>query len=80
MWNVKSVYETVQKADIGMTPIEPTSELLKGTAVPLWQAKSENRLKLKMLIGFPVVATPSPAHESIIESGGNGFFANSRAD
>ena len=80
MLNVKSAYETVRNADMGIIPIEPTSELPKGTSVPLWQAKSENRLKLKMFIGFPVVATPIPTYESTIESGRNGFFANSRAD
>ncbi len=80
MWTAKTVYGAMQNADIGIIPIEPTSDLAKGTSVPVWKAKSENRLTLKMSIGLPVVATPIPAYEPVIESGKNGFLANSRAD
>lgn len=80
MWTAKSVYIAMQNADIGIIPIEPTSELAKGTSVPTWQVKSENRLTLKMAIGLPVVATPIPSYEPVIESGKNGFLANSHAD
>lgn len=80
VWDAKSVYVAMQNADIGIIPVEPTSVLAKGTSVPIWQVKSENRLTLKMAIGLPVVATPIPSYEPIIESGRNGFLANSRAD
>jgi glycosyltransferase involved in cell wall biosynthesis len=80
MWDAKSVYLAMQNADIGIIPIERPSELAKGTSVPIWQVKSENRLTLKMAFGLPVVATPIPSYESVMESGKNGFFADSRAD
>ncbi len=63
-----------------MIPVEKTTELAKGTSVPTWRLKSENRLTLKMAIGLPVIATPIPSYQSIIESGENGFLADSRAD
>jgi len=80
MWESKSVYTAMQDADIGIIPIEPTTNLAQGTSIPVWQTKSENRLTLKMSIGLPVIATPIPAYEPVIESGSNGFLASSRSD
>jgi glycosyltransferase involved in cell wall biosynthesis len=42
-----------------------------------WKVKSENRLTLKMAMGLPVVATPIPAYEPVVEQGVNGFLARS---
>lgn len=80
MWDAKSVYSALQNADIGIIPIEPSPDLAQGTNIPVWRIKSENRLTLKMSVGLPVVATPIPAYERLIESGRNGFLANSRSD
>jgi|GEM_PF-994514 len=71
-WGPVSVYETMQAADIGIIPIEvdpvrdPTGE---------WKLKSENRLTLMMAMGLPVVATPIPSYEPVVEQGVNGFLA-----
>ncbi len=71
-WGADSVYQAMQRADIGIIPIEvdpvrdPTGE---------WKVKSENRLTLKMAMGLPVVATPIPSYEPVVEQGINGFLA-----
>lgn len=76
-WGAESVYDEMQSADIGIIPIEvnpvrdPTGE---------WKVKSENRLTLKMAMGLPVVATPIPSYEPVIEQGVNGFLASSLND
>jgi hypothetical protein len=80
MWQAKSVYDTMLSADIGIIPIEENGVIVRGTTTPVWKVKSENRLTLKMSIGLPVVATPIPSYESIIESGVNGLFAKGRLD
>lgn len=73
-WGADSVYQAMQRADIGIIPIEvdpvrdPTGE---------WKVKSENRLTLKMAMGLPVVATPIPSYEPVVEQGINGFLARS---
>lgn len=76
-WGDESVYDAMQRADIGIIPIEvdpvrdPTGE---------WKVKSENRLTLKMAMGLPVVATPIPSYEPVIEQGVNGFLARSSGE
>ncbi len=76
-WGAESVYEAMQAADIGIIPIEvdpvrdPTGE---------WKVKSENRLTLMMAMGLPVVATPIPSYEPVVEQGVNGFLARSLDD
>jgi glycosyltransferase involved in cell wall biosynthesis len=76
-WGPDSVYDALERADIGIIPIEhdpikdPTGE---------WRLKSENRLTLKMAIGLPVVATPIPSYEPVIKQGVNGFLARSQGD
>lgn len=76
-WGADSVYDAMQRADIGIIPIEvdpvrdPTGE---------WSVKSENRLTLKMAMGLPVVATPIPSYEPVIEQGVNGFLARSNGE
>ena len=76
-WGAESVYDAMHSADMGIIPIEvdpvrdPTGE---------WKVKSENRLTLKMAMGLPVVATPIPSYEPVIEQGVNGFLARSLDD
>lgn len=76
-WGPESVYEAMRSADIGIIPIEvdqvrdPTGE---------WKVKSENRLTLMMAMGLPVVATPIPSYEPVVEQGVNGFLARSLDD
>jgi len=72
-WDPVGVYSHLEQADIAIIPIDRD-----GPAY--WQLKSENRLTLKMAMGLPVIATPIPAYEPIVESGRNAFFAASRAD
>lgn len=78
-WHPEDVYERLRCADVGLLPIE-TSDGHANETPPAWKVKSENRLTLMMSIGLPVVATPIPSYESIVEHGVNGFFARSRAD
>ena len=72
-WGSESVYAAMQRADVGIIPIEvdperdPTGE---------WRLKSENRLTLKMAMGLPVIATPIPSYEPVIDQGVNGFLAH----
>ncbi len=79
-WHPSGVYEQMQASDIGIIPIEPNNDPAGQAAVPRWMVKSENRLTMKMSIGLPVVATPIPAYEAILEHGVNGFLARSRQD
>jgi glycosyltransferase involved in cell wall biosynthesis len=74
-WDADGVYAAMLQADIGIIPIE--TDLAQG-AVWRWQVKSENRLTLKMAAGLPVVATPIPAYEPVIQQGENGFMASSQ--
>jgi hypothetical protein len=76
-WHPVAVYELLRSADVGILPIDapPPSD---AAMVPSWMVKSENRLTLKMAIGLPVVATPIPSYEAIVEHGVNGFLARSR--
>ena len=76
-WTAEHVYTAMQQADIGIIPIE-TSE--SQGAMTGWQVKSENRLTLKMAMSLPVIATPIPAYEPVIEQGQNGFLAGSKAE
>jgi glycosyl transferase family 1 len=80
-WSIDGVYEALLRADIGIIPIDTSDTFIHPEAtVPAWQLKSENRLTLKMAIGLPVIATPIPSYESVIEHGRNGFLARSRED
>lgn len=76
-WTAEHVYTAMEQADIGIIPIETST--LEG-AITGWQVKSENRLTLKMAMGLPVIATPIPAYEPVIEQGQNGFLAGSKAE
>jgi len=77
-WDSAGVYDAMQKADVGIIPIDALPQHLEGQAPPMWKVKSENRLTMKMCVGLPVVATPIPSYEPIITHGENGFFARTR--
>lgn len=79
-WDPVSVYKEMQRADIGIIPIDTNCEKIFGKIVPNWKVKSENRLTLKMSVGLPVIATPIPAYKPLIEQGVNGFLAESKQD
>lgn len=75
-WHPTGVYGELHCADIGLLPVNTDS-----TAQTLsWQVKSENRLTLKMSMALPVIATPIPSYEDVIEHGVTGLLARSRAD
>jgi glycosyltransferase involved in cell wall biosynthesis len=76
-WGADSVYAAMQRADIGIIPIE--EDLVRDPAGE-WKVKSENRLTLKMAMGLPVVATPIPSYEPVIEQGVDGFLARSKGE
>jgi glycosyltransferase involved in cell wall biosynthesis len=79
-WGAESVYGDMQRADIGLIPINPSDEKSDTASPPDWMRKSENRLTLKMSMALPVIVTPIPSYEAIIENGVNGFLARSRQD
>nr|WP_315244055.1 glycosyltransferase [uncultured Albidiferax sp.] len=78
-WHPLGVYQWLQSADIGIIPIETPPGPPGASVPPSWMVKSENRLTLKMAMGLPVVATPIPAYECVIQQGVNGFLAEDRA-
>lgn len=79
-WDSEGVYAEMMRADVGIIPVETTASETNTLASPAWKVKSENRLTMKMSIGLPVVATPIPSYESVIEHGVNGLFARSERD
>ena len=79
-WDPENVYREMTQADIGIIPIETPADEPSVDASHSWKNKSENRLTLKMSIGLPVIATPIPSYEAVIEHGVNGFFAHSSRD
>lgn len=79
-WDPEGVYERIRRADVGIIPIDTSLDVRTGAPAPDWKVKSENRLTLLMSAGLPVIATPIPSYESIIEDGVNGYFARSRTD
>lgn len=77
-WDPVSVYEHMKGADIGIIPVDTSLDIDPELNQPsFWQVKSENRLTMKMCIGLPVIATPIPSYEVLIDQGRNGFLANS---
>jgi glycosyltransferase involved in cell wall biosynthesis len=79
-WDPVGVYQHMQAADIGIIPVDPVAEQQAASTVPNWMVKSENRLTMKMSLGLPVVASPVPAYQPVLEQGKNGFLATSPAD
>lgn len=79
-WDRDGVYREMMRADMALIPVEtPAAESGAGVP-PAWKVKSENRLTMKMSMGLPVIATPIPSYEPVIEHGVNGFFARSTRD
>jgi glycosyltransferase involved in cell wall biosynthesis len=80
-WSTAGVHQAMRSVDAGLIPIDTTEQRCPPTApVPSWKLKSENRLTLLMAAGLPVVATPIPSYEDVIEHGRNGWFASSPRD
>lgn len=80
-WSQQNSYAAMWNADVGIIPIDTSGDSSAiATHPPAWKVKSENRLTMKMAIGLPVIATPIPSYEPIIQHGLNGFFASSRDD
>jgi len=64
----------MRQADIGIIPIDQEDNP-EG-----WNLKSENRLTMKMCVGLPVIATPIPSYQAVVEHGRNGFLARTQTD
>ncbi|WP_280154018.1 glycosyltransferase [Piscinibacter sp. XHJ-5] len=79
-WDPVGVYSHLREADVGIIPVDHEPSASGVVDVPSWMVKSENRLTLKMSIGLPVVASPIPSYEAVIEQGVNGFLARSPAE
>lgn len=80
-WDPVGVYDHMQQADIAIIPIKKEPEYTQGELPPPdWVVKSENRLTMKMAIGLPVIATPIPSYESVIEQGINGYLARTHQE
>ncbi len=79
-WSPDTVWREMISADIGVIPILNSADVESGGLPPDWKRKSENRLTMKMSAGLPVVATPIPSYEAVINHGQNGLFASSAAD
>jgi len=79
-WDARGVYETMRHADIGIIPIDTQPAHKPPLPPPHWKIKSANRLTMKMCVGLPVVATPIPSYERVIEQGRNGFLAQSHEE
>jgi glycosyltransferase involved in cell wall biosynthesis len=79
-WRLETVYDELLQGDFGIIPVEPETAVGPGLSVPWWMVSSENRLTLMMSLGLPVIASPVPAYEPIIESGRNGFVARTPED
>jgi glycosyltransferase involved in cell wall biosynthesis len=79
-WDPVGVYAQMCQADIGIIPIDTLPPHAPGQVPPSWKVKSENRLTMKMAVGLPVIATPIPAYEPVVEQGRTGFLARSAAE
>jgi glycosyltransferase involved in cell wall biosynthesis len=79
-WDISTAYNAMAKADIGIIPVDTTASRLPGEQVSYWQVKSENRLTMKMAVGLPVVASPVPSYQPVIQQGINGYLADDRAE
>lgn len=79
-WSKERVRENLLIADIGIIPIDTTPIQLPHELPPFWKRKSENRLTLMMSAGLPVIATPIPSYEPIIQHEVNGYFAQTRTE
>ena len=67
-WSRETALRELREADVAVLPCLDT---------PSARAKSNNRLTLFMGAGIPVVASPIPAYQAIVDHGENGFLAES---
>ncbi len=79
-WSPEGVYNEMSQSDIAVIPIDTSPKSDGLGMLPTWTVKSENRLTMQMSMGLPVIATPIPSYEPVIEHGVNGFFARSTCD
>lgn len=79
-WDREGVYREMMKSDIAIIPVETSAGEPAPGVPPAWKLKSENRLTMKMSMGLPVIATPIPSYEAVIEHGVNGFLARTNRD
>jgi glycosyltransferase involved in cell wall biosynthesis len=79
-WNLEGVYHEMLQAQVAIIPVDTQASDYGAANPPPWMVKSENRLTMKMSVGLPVIATPIPSYEKVIEHGVNGFFARSSQD
>lgn len=79
-WDSVGVYRHIAEADIGIIPVDMHSEQPVPGSVPNWMVKSENRMTMKMSMALPVIASPVPSYEPVVEHGVNGFLAQSRGE
>lgn len=79
-WDSVGVYRHIAQADIGIIPVDMHSEQPVPGSVPNWMVKSENRMTMKMSMALPVIASPVPSYEPVVEHGVNGFLAQSRGE
>jgi hypothetical protein len=79
-WDPVGVYKMLLSADLAIIPVDHARQVGDDLPPQGWQLKSENRLTLKMSIGLPVIATPIPSYQPVIEQGTNGFLAACRTD
>lgn len=79
-WHPDTVYDHMMISDVGIIAVDTKNNIIPSSKSSYWQVKSENRLTMKMALGLPVIATPIPAYEKVIEHGKNGFFAHTRRD
>lgn len=80
-WTMEGAYEELRAAHVGLIPSEISTYIKPPHfPVPSWQVKSENRLTLMMSVGLPVVATPIPSYQAVIQHGHNGYLALDRGE
>lgn len=76
-WNIGTVYSLLPDYDIGLIPqdLNPNPN-----GFDVMHSKSTNRLTQMMAAGLPVIASPVPSYEPIINQGTNGFLALTPTD
>jgi len=69
-WDLSTVYQELQKADIIIIPANFKRQ----------PCKSNNRLTQSMALKKPVICDPMPAYKDIIENGVNGFITETGSE
>jgi len=71
VWSTEAARREIADADVAVIPTLDT---------PIARAKSNNRLTMLMGAGLSVIASPIPAYRTVVESGRNGYLAESPED